>query len=180
ADGDRRGRPPRGRRGPRARRLRALSRREGRGVDGQGPGRARQDAVREEGLQRVPHHGWLAARRTELEGHVRHDGAAGRRHVGEDGRELHPRVDPVSPGHIAAWLPAVDALVRGPAQRERARGPDRVHQVAEVARATMATSMTNEDGYPDVPTTELDFLHVPKGIKSWMFSLDHKRIGMMY
>jgi Heme/copper-type cytochrome/quinol oxidases, subunit 1 len=38
----------------------------------------------------------------------------------------------------------------------------------------------NEYGYPDGPTTEPDFLHVSKGVKSWMLTLDHKRIGMMY
>ena len=45
----------------------------------------------------------------------------------------------------------------------------------------MATSKTqNQHGYPDGPTTEPDFLHVTKGLKSWMLTLDHKRIGMMY
>jgi cytochrome c oxidase subunit 1 len=34
--------------------------------------------------------------------------------------------------------------------------------------------------YPDGPTTEPDFLHVSKGLKSWLTTLDHKRIGMMY
>src|SRR5215467_10896734 len=45
----------------------------------------------------------------------------------------------------------------------------------------MATITTpNDHGYPDGPKTEPDFLHVTKGIKSWMLTLDHKRIGMMY
>jgi cytochrome c oxidase subunit I len=45
----------------------------------------------------------------------------------------------------------------------------------------MATSKTqNQHGYPDGPTTEPDFLHVTRGVRSWMLTLDHKRIGMMY
>jgi cytochrome c oxidase subunit 1 len=34
--------------------------------------------------------------------------------------------------------------------------------------------------YPDGPKNEPDFLHVAKGFKSWVITLDHKRIGMMY
>ena len=45
----------------------------------------------------------------------------------------------------------------------------------------MATSkIQNQHGYPDGPTTEPDFLHVTTGLKSWLLTLDHKRIGMMY
>jgi cytochrome c oxidase subunit 1 len=33
---------------------------------------------------------------------------------------------------------------------------------------------------PAGPVTEPDFLHVTRGFKSWAFTLDHKRIGMMY
>lgn len=33
---------------------------------------------------------------------------------------------------------------------------------------------------PQGPTTEPDFLHVTRGIKGWLITLDHKRIGMMY
>ena len=33
---------------------------------------------------------------------------------------------------------------------------------------------------PQGPVTEPDFLNVTKGLKSWLVTLDHKRIGMMY
>nr|HEX4315167.1 cytochrome c oxidase subunit I [Kofleriaceae bacterium] len=33
---------------------------------------------------------------------------------------------------------------------------------------------------PAGPVTEPDFLHCSRGFKSWAFTLDHKRIGMMY
>lgn len=33
---------------------------------------------------------------------------------------------------------------------------------------------------PQAPTTEPDFLRVTKGLKSWLVTLDHKRIGTMY
>ncbi len=33
---------------------------------------------------------------------------------------------------------------------------------------------------PQGPTTEPDFLRVAKGLKNWLVTLDHKRIGMMY
>ena len=33
---------------------------------------------------------------------------------------------------------------------------------------------------PQGPTTEPDFLRVTKGLKNWLVTLDHKRIGMMY
>jgi cytochrome c oxidase subunit I len=42
------------------------------------------------------------------------------------------------------------------------------------------TAKKNDHGYPDGPTTEPDFLHCSKGIGSWLVTLDHKRIGMMY
>lgn len=41
----------------------------------------------------------------------------------------------------------------------------------------MATTATRE---PAGPTTEPDFLHVTRGLRSWLVTLDHKRIGMMY
>ncbi|HEY4242302.1 MAG TPA: cbb3-type cytochrome c oxidase subunit I [Kofleriaceae bacterium] len=37
-----------------------------------------------------------------------------------------------------------------------------------------------QDGWPDGPVNEPNFLQVTKGLKSWMLTLDHKRIGMMY
>jgi hypothetical protein len=53
----------------------------------------------------------------------------------KDGRELHPRVRHVSAGQGASRLPAVDAILRGPAQRKRDPRHHRLPQVAEVARA---------------------------------------------
>jgi cytochrome c oxidase subunit I len=41
----------------------------------------------------------------------------------------------------------------------------------------MATTVTRE---PAGPVSEPDFLHVTKGLKNWLITLDHKRIGMMY
>ena len=32
----------------------------------------------------------------------------------------------------------------------------------------------------DGPVNEPDYLNVTKGLKSWMLTLDHKRIGLMY
>src|SRR5262245_19475268 len=40
----------------------------------------------------------------------------------------------------------------------------------------MASTTTRQHG----PVTEPDFLHVTRGLRSWMLTLDHKRIGMMY
>src|SRR5678815_3961557 len=42
----------------------------------------------------------------------------------------------------------------------------------------MAT--TDKQRQPHGPTTEPDFLHVTRGLRSWLLTLDHKRIGMMY
>ena len=44
----------------------------------------------------------------------------------------------------------------------------------------MATPATQVQRQPDHPVTEPDFLNVTKGLKSWLITLDHKRIGMMY
>ncbi len=41
--------------------------------------------------------------------------------------------------------------------------------------ATKATTVRN-----DGPVNEPDYLNVSKGLKSWLFTLDHKRIGLMY
>jgi len=41
----------------------------------------------------------------------------------------------------------------------------------------MATKVIRQ---PDHPVTEPDYLNVTKGLKSWLLTLDHKRIGMMY
>jgi cytochrome c oxidase subunit 1 len=45
-----------------------------------------------------------------------------------------------------------------------------------MATATASVRTERNDG----PVNEPDFLHVTKGLKSWLFTLDHKRIGMMY
>ncbi len=46
---------------------------------------------------------------------------------------------------------------------------------------TMATQSDFDPSLPPQgPVTEPDFIHVTKGWKSWAFTLDHKRIGMMY
>ncbi|MDB4961351.1 MAG: caaA 1 [Myxococcales bacterium] len=42
----------------------------------------------------------------------------------------------------------------------------------------MATIKTTERN--DGPVNEPDYLHVTKGIKGWLFTLDHKKIGLMY
>ncbi len=39
---------------------------------------------------------------------------------------------------------------------------------------------TTAERLPQGPTTEPDFLHVTRGLRSWLLTLDHKRIGMMY
>ena len=41
----------------------------------------------------------------------------------------------------------------------------------------MATKTTRQ---PAGPTTEPDYLRVTRGLRSWLLTLDHKRIGMMY
>nr|MBA3452277.1 cbb3-type cytochrome c oxidase subunit I [Deltaproteobacteria bacterium] len=41
--------------------------------------------------------------------------------------------------------------------------------------ATKTTTVRN-----DGPVNEPDYLNVTKGLKSWLFTLDHKRIGLMY
>src|SRR5574342_490050 len=41
----------------------------------------------------------------------------------------------------------------------------------------MATTVTRQ---PAGPGTEPDFLRVTRGLRSWLLTLDHKRIGMMY
>src|SRR5438105_1028427 len=42
----------------------------------------------------------------------------------------------------------------------------------------MATTLTKERN--DGPVNEPDYLNVTKGLKSWLTTLDHKRIGLMY
>ena len=41
----------------------------------------------------------------------------------------------------------------------------------------MATTATK---LPQGPVSEPDFLRVTRGLRSWLLTLDHKRIGMMY
>ena len=44
----------------------------------------------------------------------------------------------------------------------------------------MATpSLAELKNRPQAPVTEPDFLNVSKGRRSWLLTLDHKRIGMM-
>ena len=51
--------------------------------------------------------------------------------------------------------------------------------MATKAEATQDTAK-GIPNYPDGPKAELDYLHCTKGWKSWAFTLDHKRIGLMY
>src|ERR1700722_11631724 len=44
----------------------------------------------------------------------------------------------------------------------------------------MAAITTDQHGHGDHGDPNVDYLHTTKGIWSWIYTLDHKRIGIMY
>ena len=150
-------------------------------VDEPAARRARQDALREEGLQRVPHDRRHAARRSVVLPRLRHDGPARRtaRKIQMD--ENYIRESLMSPQAKArpGYPPSMPSF-EGQLKEKEIHGPHRVHQVAEV-RNDHGDHHRTTSALPHGPVTEPDFLNVTQGPRSsWLLTLDHKRIGMMY
>ena len=81
--------------------------------------------------------------------------------------QLHPRAHPRAEAKIVKGYQGGDAELQGHTQRQGHHGADRFHQIA---RNKIPLHGTSGDNY----------LTHTRGIRSWLLTLDHKRIGVMY
>src|SRR5207237_2722867 len=90
------------------------------------------------------------------------------------------------------WIPAADADLPGAAQRGAARRADRLHPLARAegrsrdrrfgrkrGKKAMNPSQALAEG-PGPALHEFNYLNANYGIRSWLFTVDHKRIAILY
>ena len=125
---------------------------------------------------------------------VRQHRAADRRRHGHGGRSLHPRIDPASQRQNRRGLPADHADLPGPGHRGGRAAVDRIHQVAwpkpvrhghrerpAPANRTAVHAARIVRTYDYRSRTRTRALPERQyGIKSWLLTKDHKRIGLLY
>ncbi len=98
---------------------------------------------------------------------------------GRDGRgrrNLPPRIDPAAAGEAAGRISAADADLRGTDRRRRAAAPDRLHQVALQTRQDRAPAMTTAP----LIWPRRNYLTAAYTVRSWLLTVDHKRIALLY
>src|SRR5262249_15220667 len=106
---------------------------------------------------------------------LRKDRAAPTRDYGYRRRKLHPRVDRRSARKNRCRVSADHADFQGLGQR-RSDSPDYcLHQVFERARKEAIAKMNDFE----IERRE-HYLNVNYGIRSWLFTTDHKRIAWLY
>ena len=127
--------------------------------------------------------------------HLRHRGRARRRRQGEGRRRLPSRVDPDALREDGAGLRTDHALLPGPGQRRGSAAADQLHQEPAGrgrrsggndsglpgeypmnAAATAPASPPPPSGTAERP----NFLTAEHGLKSWLLTLDHKRVAILY
>src|SRR5262245_62077337 len=97
-------------------------------------------------------------------------------------RELRPRVDPQSPGPPRPGLPGDHADLSGPPQRGERHAADRVSE-DPAARGRGGDAMipqTEPLVEPHATEPRVNYLTADYGIRSWLFTVDHKRIALLY
>src|SRR4029079_2482844 len=93
-------------------------------------------------------------------------------HLGRDHRRrrrLRPRVDHQPAGEARRRLPARHADVPGLAVRRGRHAAHRVRQIAQGGRWIMSE-----------PEGRRNYLDVEYGVRSWLLTVDHKRIALLY
>src|SRR5262249_16266707 len=88
------------------------------------------------------------------------------------------REHPPFAGQDRHGVPGGDARVPGAALGQAGGRADLVHQGSKVARSH--TVITAEGTAEEREDSEVNYLNAKKGIWSWLTTIDHKRIGVMY
>ena len=117
-------------------------------------------------------------RRPRAAGQIRKAGDAARRPKSCDGRSIYPAIHPRSGFAASAELSAGDAHVSRTSQRGTDSAIDRLHQIARFGRKDAGAMST---AVAEVPVeSRIHYLNANYGIKSWLFTTDHKRIALLY
>src|SRR5262249_38721754 len=105
--------------------------------------------------------------------HLRHHGPAPGRPDRGGRRRLHPRVDPQSAGEDRRRLSAPHADVSGARQRGDGDAADRLSEDAAsgAGKGTMSAVASR---------ARTHYLNVDYGVRSWLLTVDHKRIALLY
>src|SRR5262245_15446314 len=126
--------------------------------------------------------GGIRTARPAAGGAVRHHGALRGRRDRRRRRELHPRVDPQSPGPPRLGLPGDHADLSGTPQQGECHAADRVSE-DPAARGPGGHAMipqTEPMVAADATEPRVNYLTADYGIRSWLFTVDHKRIALLY
>src|SRR5207302_371468 len=117
-------------------------------------------------------------RRTGAAGPIWQASKASRWPKSSDGRSLHSTIDPRSRFSSSAKLSAGHAHVSRASQRRADSAINRLHQIARFGRKDADAMST---AVAEVPVeTRVHYLNASYGIKSWLFTTDHKRIALLY
>ena len=164
---------------------------EGQAVSGGPRGRAGPEALREQGLPRVPHDDRAPGVGPSWKGIWGKHEATNVGTVKVDENYIRESILDPQAKIVTGFRPG-DADVPRPDLRPGDRRGHRLHQVAEVARerteqrdrgATVMAAVDipagghAEDAHGD---PDANYLTAKRGIWSWLLTLDHKRIGLMY
>src|SRR5436853_3343399 len=140
-------------------------------------GRERPGALHAPRLRHVPSCRRVR-RRTGAAGPIWQAGNASRWPKSSHGRSLHSTSDPRSRFSSSAKLSARHAHVSRASQRRADSAIDRLHQIARFGRKDAGTMST---AIAEVPVeSRMHYLNASYGIKSWLFTTDHKRIALLY
>ena len=70
--------------------------------------------------------------------------------------------------------------IKGQLTEEQILAADRLREVARLARKERQMSTAIADIHQDPVESNVNYLNASYGIKSWLFTVDHKRIGLLY
>src|SRR4029450_3503545 len=108
--------------------------------------------------------------------------SGGRRH-GDARLDLFARIDPEPTGPPRRGLPGHHADLPGAPQRGERHAADRLSEDA-TAREPRDRAMTPRTDHavtvPHAPEGRVNYLTADYGIRSWLFTGDHKRIALLY
>src|SRR5262249_54997427 len=154
----------------------------------------RRQALRRERVQHLPRRAGRGARAL-ARGTLRQAGPPRQRPDDRGRRGLHPRGDRESPGEARRGLPADHADLPGPDHRGRPSAARRLRQIA-LARAGgrrggVGASAGTDPGKEDLAAMSTlaqtipesrrpNYLNAAYGVRSWLLTIDHKRIAILY
>ena len=155
------------------------------GVPGATLARDRREIIYGPGVHQLSQSGWF--RPLPIAGRsLRQEGAARRRSNRGGGRSIYPRIDSTAQRQSGGRLQTGDADFSGTGDGGRRFEPDRIHQV-DLDRSRRPRPKSHRPRRRNISlmiTAAVQerehYLNAGYGIKSWLLTKDHKRIGLLY